>query len=159
LFDAAPTPYLVLDPELTIVAVNQAYLNATKRSRDSLLGKPLFLAFPDNPEDGTADGVRNLRRSLEAALATGQPDTMAPQRYDIPVGDGEFEERYWSPINTPIQSADGRITHLIHRVQDVTEFVRSAGRAPDGELARGDRARGGPVRAGPRGPGHEPPAA
>ncbi len=62
---------------------------------------------------------------------------MALQRYDIPVGsDGQFEERYWSPINTPIVAGDGTITHIIHRVQDVTEFVRSAGTPADGGLAR-----------------------
>ena len=137
LFDAAPTPYLVLDPDLTIVAVNEAYLAATMTHRETLIGRPIFAAFPDNPDDGAADGVANLRRSLETALATGEPDTMALQRYDIPAGDGgEFEERYWSPINTPILAADGTITHVIHRVQDVTEFVRSSGQAPDGALAR-----------------------
>ncbi|HEV7652497.1 MAG TPA: ATP-binding protein [Actinophytocola sp.] len=137
LFDAAPTPYLVLDPDLTIVAVNEAYLDATMTRRETLVGRPIFAAFPDNPDDGSADGVRNLRRSLETALATGKPDTMALQRYDIPVGgDGHFEERYWSPINTPILAADGTITHVIHRVHDVTEFVHAAGRAPGGALAR-----------------------
>jgi signal transduction histidine kinase/ActR/RegA family two-component response regulator len=137
LFDAAPTPYLVLTPDLTIVAVNEAYLAATRTRRETLVGQPVFAAFPDNPDDGTADGVANLRRSLETALATGEPDTMALQRYDIPAGSGgRFEERYWSPINTPVVAEDGRITHLIHRVQDVTEFVRAAGHAPDGALAR-----------------------
>jgi signal transduction histidine kinase/ActR/RegA family two-component response regulator len=137
LFDAAPTPYLVLDADLTIVAVNEAYLSATRTTRDGLVGRPVFAAFPDNPEDGDADGVANLRRSLETTLETGQPDTMALQRYDIPVGtEGHFEERYWSPINTPIAAGDGTITHIIHRVQDVTEFVRAAGHAPEGALAR-----------------------
>lgn len=136
-FDAAPTPYLVLTPDLTIVAVNQAYLDATETQSDTLVGRPVFAAFPDNPADGSADGVANLRRSLETALATGKPDSMALQRYDIPVGAaGHFEERYWSPINTPVIAHDGTITHIIHRVLDVTEFVRSARHAPDGAQAR-----------------------
>jgi signal transduction histidine kinase/ActR/RegA family two-component response regulator len=135
LFDAAPTPYLVLDPELTIVAVNDAYLSATTTDRDTLVGQSIFAAFPDNPDDRGADGVRNLRRSLATVLATGAPDAMALQRYDIPAGES-FEERWWSPINTPILAADGTITHLIHRVQDVTDFVRS-GRGPGaGALVR-----------------------
>ena len=131
LFDAAPTPYLVLAPDLTIVAVNEAYLTATATRRETLVGLSIFAAFPDNPADRDADGVRNLRRSLGTVLATGTPDTMALQRYDIPVGNaGQFEERYWSPINTPILAEDGAITHIIHRVLDVTEFVRSTGREP-----------------------------
>ncbi|HEU5474722.1 MAG TPA: ATP-binding protein [Actinophytocola sp.] len=130
LFDAAPTPYLILAADLTIVEVNEAYLSATSTQRHTLLDQSIFTAFPDNPDDQNADGVRNLRRSLETVLATAEPDTMALQRYDIPIGpDGHFEERYWSPINTPILDDDARITHIIHRVQDVTAFVhlRSSG--------------------------------
>lgn len=137
LFDKAPTPYLVLGPDLTIVEVNEAYLAATKARRESLIGKSIFAAFPDNPEDQTADGVSNLRRSLETTLATGEPDAMALQRYDIPVGDdGEFEERHWSPLNVPVVVEDGTITHIIHRVQDVTEFVRSGRGAAEGARDR-----------------------
>ncbi|MCA1695677.1 MAG: PAS domain-containing protein, partial [Actinobacteria bacterium] len=131
LFDAAPSPQLVLDARLIIVAVNGAYLRATATDRDVLLGQSIFEAFPDNPADPTADGVRNLRRSLETVLATGQADTMALQRYDIPIdrndAGGHFVERYWSPINTPVLGANGELTHIIHRVEDVTEFIQLHG--------------------------------
>ncbi len=131
LFDAAPSPFLVLDAHLVIVAVNDAYLAATATDRDALRGQSIFEAFPDNPADPTADGVRNLRRSLETVLATGRADTMALQRYDIPIdrddAGGYFVERYWSPINTPVLDGDGALTHIIHRVEDVTEFVQLHG--------------------------------
>ena len=130
-FAAAPSPYLILDADLVIVAVNQAYLTATATDREALLGRPLFEAFPDNPDDPTADGVHNLRRSLDAVLSTAEPDTMALQRYDIPVdredAGGYFVSRYWSPINTPVLGPDGQVTHIIHKVEDVTEFVQSQG--------------------------------
>jgi hypothetical protein len=71
-----------------------------------MLGRPIFKAFPDNPDDPTADAVLNLRRSLETVLATGEANTMALQRYDIPVGRNDagrhFVERYWSPVNVPV---------------------------------------------------------
>jgi signal transduction histidine kinase len=125
LFQAAPAPRLILAPDLTIVAVNRAYLAATVQQPEALLGKSLFDAFPDNPADPSADGVQNLRGSLERVLATGKPDSMALQRYDIPVGEGQpFEERYWSPVNTPVLDEHGRVSHIIHQVEDVTEFVR-----------------------------------
>jgi signal transduction histidine kinase len=80
--------------------------------------------FPDNPDDPSADGVANLRRSLESVVATGRKDTMALQRYDIPGGEaGTFAERYWSPANSPVLDDEGRVTHIIHRVEDVTDFV------------------------------------
>lgn len=127
LFEAAPTPYLVLSPDLEIVAVNEAYLAATLTTRDGILGRPLFEVFPDNPDDPSASGVRNLSASLRRVLATGEADTMPLQRYDIrrpPETGGAFEERWWSPVNTPVHDADGRITTIIHRVLDVTELVR-----------------------------------
>src|SRR5687768_4120272 len=100
LFAATPSPYLVLGPDLVIVEVNRAYLEATGRSRESLIGQYVFDAFPDNPGNPDADGVRNLSASLRRVLATRQPDTIALQRYDIPImgRPGEFEERWWSPV-------------------------------------------------------------
>ncbi|MHC3469987.1 hybrid sensor histidine kinase/response regulator [Streptomyces sp. 7R007] len=124
LFDAVLSPLLVLAPDFTIVEVNRAYLDATRTDR-GIVGRPVFEVFPDNPADPAADGVANLRRSLEAVVAEGRTDTMALQRYDIPAGEeGAFTERYWSPVNTPVLDGAGRVTHIIHRVEDVTEFVR-----------------------------------
>ncbi|RLK59348.1 PAS domain-containing sensor histidine kinase [Actinokineospora cianjurensis] len=135
LFESTPSPYLVIGPDLVIVEVNPAYLAATAKKRAELVGTHIFTAFPDNPDLLTADGVRNLRRSLETVLATGQPDTMPIQRYDIPVGpDGAFEERHWSPVNTPVTGPDGDIRCILHRAEDVTELV--AAHPPDERLER-----------------------
>ncbi|MCX4903024.1 ATP-binding protein [Streptomyces sp. NBC_00878] len=130
LFDSTLSPLLVLTPDFTIVEVNRAYLTATG-TRRSIVGRPIFDVFPDNPDDPSADGVTNLRRSLETVVSTSRTDTMALQRYDIPTDATDatdakagFVERYWSPVNTPVLDADGRVTHIIHRVEDVTEFVR-----------------------------------
>ncbi|MFD5426619.1 SpoIIE family protein phosphatase [Streptomyces sp. NPDC127084] len=125
LFAATPSPYLVLRPDLMIVGVNQAYCRATGRARDDLVGQYLFDAFPDNPADPTADGVRNLSASLERVLAMRQPDTMAVQKYDIPIAGqpGAFEERWWSPVNTPVLGPDREVAWIIHRVEDVTAFM------------------------------------
>ncbi|MFE2063391.1 SpoIIE family protein phosphatase [Streptomyces sp. NPDC059467] len=127
LFAATPSPYLVLGPDLVILDVNAAYCRATGRTRDDLIGQYLFDAFPDNPADPHADGVKNLSASLHRVLLAKQPDTMAVQKYDIPVPDrpGVFEERWWSPINTPVLGPDGQVAWIIHRVEDVTEFVLS----------------------------------
>ena len=125
LFESAPSPYLVLDRDFVIVAATDSYLAATMTTRH-IIGRSLFDIFPDNPNDASATGTRNLRASLELVLRTGTPNTMPLQKYDIPKPQergGGFEERYWSPVNSPVFS-DGRITHIIHRVEDVTDFVR-----------------------------------
>ena len=116
LFESAPDLYLVLDQDLRIVAVSNAYLEATMTRREEIVGKDLFKVFPD--------GAENLRASLDSVLRTGQPHAMAPQKY--------FGERYWSPINTPV-FAGKKLTHIIHRVEDVTGFVRAEERIRQGE--------------------------
>jgi len=66
LFEATPSPYLVLTPQLLNAAVNDAYLAVTGRTREELMGRHLFDAFPDSPDDPQADGTRHLGLSLEA---------------------------------------------------------------------------------------------
>src|SRR5688500_12562194 len=83
LFEAAPGLYLVLRPNFVIVAVTEAYLRATMTTREGVLGRGLFDVFPDNPDDPSATGTRNLRASLERVLARRLPDTMAVQKYDV----------------------------------------------------------------------------
>jgi signal transduction histidine kinase/DNA-binding response OmpR family regulator len=127
LFESAPGLYLVLRPDLTIVGASDAYLKATMTERDAILGRGLFDVFPDNPDDPAATGTRNLRTSLRNVLEAHVPDVMAVQKYDIARPDSEgggFEERFWSPVNTPVLGPDGELTYIIHKVEDVTEFVR-----------------------------------
>jgi PAS domain-containing protein len=125
LFETAPGLYLVLTSDLHIVAVSDAYLTATMTQRDDILGRHLFEVFPDNPGDPQADGVRNLKASLDRVLRNRVADVMLPQKYDIrrPQGDG-FEERYWSPINSPVLGDDYQVLYIIHRVEDITELVK-----------------------------------
>jgi len=127
LFEATPGLYLVLSPELHIQAVSDAYLAATMTSRDGILHRSIFDVFPDNPDDPTATGVRNLRESLNRVIQRLVPDAMAVQKYDVqrPAdAGGGFEERYWSPRNSPVLGHDGQLHYIIHQVEDVTEFVR-----------------------------------
>lgn len=127
LFESAPGLYLVLTPDLIIAAVSDAYLKATLTRRDDVLGRHLFEIFPDNPDDVRATGTSNLRASLNRVLQQRVSDAMAVQKYDIrrPQSEGGgFEERYWSPVNSPVLGQDGTIVYLIHRVEDITEFIR-----------------------------------
>ena len=127
LFESAPGAYLVLTPDLTIVAASDAYLRATMTRRGDILGRGIFEVFPDNPDDPAATGVRNLRESFDRVIRTRQPDAMAVQKYDIrrPESEGDgFEERFWSPVNSPVLTPEGEVAHIIHRVEDVTDFVR-----------------------------------
>ena len=127
LFEAVPGLYLVLRPDLSIAAVSNAYLGATMTTRDDVVGRGIFDVFPDNPDDPATEGVRNLRASLQRVRSELVVDAMPVQKYDIrrPESDGGgFEERYWSPVNSPVLDDEGRLSLIIHRVEDVTEFVQ-----------------------------------
>ena len=130
LFEAAPGKYLILDRALVIVGVNNAYMRATMTARDAILGRHIFDAFPDNPSEPGATGVRNLNASLQRVLDERVADTMAVQKYDVRRRDGSFEARYWSPVNSPVFGANGDVEYIIHCVEDVTDLVH---RTEDGE--------------------------
>jgi signal transduction histidine kinase len=126
-FAAVPGLYLILRPDLIILEASDAYLRATMTTREGIVGRHLFDVFPDNPADPDSTGTHHLGASLSRVLAQGIPDTMAVQKYDVRRPDGEgggFEARYWSPQNLPVLGPDGQVRYLVHRVEDVTEFVR-----------------------------------
>lgn len=124
-FEANPTPYLVLTLNFDIVAVNEAYLKATHTKREQLMGRNVFEVFPDNPRDPRANGVRNVRISLERVIREKVTDTVTMQKYDIPVPNSEeFEERFWIPVNSPVFNSSGELTHILQRAEDVTDYVR-----------------------------------
>ena len=125
--EGLPGLFLILNPELIIIGVSDAYARATMTRRETMLGKHLFEVFPDNPDDPAADGVHNLRASLQRVLKSATPDTMAVQKYDVRKPEdegGAFEERYWTPTNAPVLDANGKIRYIIHKAEDVTEFIR-----------------------------------
>ena len=52
---------------------------------------------------------------------------MAVQKYDIRRSGAlpsSFEERFWSPVNSPVLDENGEVKYIIHRVEDVTDYMR-----------------------------------
>jgi signal transduction histidine kinase len=129
LFEESPDVLLVLlpdSPRFTQIAATRARLAATQTTREQTIGHGLFELFPDNPDDPSATGARNLRASLERVLETRAADTMAVQKYDIRGPDGTFQVRHWSPKNVPVLSPSGEVMYIFHRVEDVTDLVHAS---------------------------------
>lgn len=127
LFESLPELYLILSPTLIIVAASNAYLEATMTQREAIVGRPLFEVFPDNPDEPEATGTSNLRDSLQRVLLSRRADAMAVQKYAIQrpqSAGGGFEDRYWSPVNSPMLGPHGEVAYIIHRAEDVTDFIR-----------------------------------
>jgi hypothetical protein len=133
-FEATASPYLIVDRNLCICAVNEAYESATAHPREVLLGERLFDVFPNNPADPDADGVSKLTASLETVLRTGTRHRMSPQRYDVPDRSRlpAFRYKVWSPINSPIRDERGRTIAVLHHVEDVTDFFPLDGQNSSG---------------------------
>jgi hypothetical protein len=123
-YEGVDTPTLLIHPGagLHMVDMNDAYAKVGDIDRRATGGERLFDVFPDNPDDPYADGVNTLYRSLRMVSETGRPHAIAVLRYDIRV-DGVFVERYWRPCNTPIFDRQGRLSYILHQVQDVTAAV------------------------------------
>jgi signal transduction histidine kinase len=144
LFRHAPGLFLVLEPRAPhrILAASEAYLRATRQAREALAGRPVLEAFPGRPGEADADVPAQLRASLERAAATGRVDSMEILRYDLPrpgpSGAG-YEKRFWSPVNAPVTGEDGELHYIIHRVEDVTDYVEMAEAALEGERSDEER--------------------
>lgn len=70
MFEAAPALLVALAPDLTILEVSDAYLEATMSGRDVILGTSIFDAFPENPGDASAAiAVAHMRASFDRVRA------------------------------------------------------------------------------------------
>ncbi|HKJ87103.1 MAG TPA: ATP-binding protein, partial [Gammaproteobacteria bacterium] len=114
----APDP-----PDFTVLAASEGYVRLTLKDRDELLGCSIFTAFPQNPADTDGQGQSILRDSFETVIRERRIHGIGTFRYDIPDQEGRFIERYWSPRNIPILDEDGRLIYILHRVDEVTDFV------------------------------------
>jgi PAS domain S-box-containing protein len=132
IFGALPAPYLLLAADFTIVDATGAYVRANGTTREQLVGRDMFEVFRQHGTDPekNARTMANLRASLLRVLETGAPDAMPVQRYDIPVAGrpGEFEEKHWNPVNSPVLDDAGNVAYIVHYVKDVTARVRGSAR-------------------------------
>ncbi len=136
IFHALPGAYLIFSADLIIQAASDAFLEATLIQRETLVGRYLFDAFPDNPQAPQAYAVRNLKNSIDQVLATGKPHQMARQHYDVPdpENSGQFVERYWLPENIPMLDKQGQVQFIIHATRNVTQMVRAESQLQDSQV-------------------------
>jgi PAS domain S-box-containing protein len=129
--NSSPTGHYLLSPspDPIILAANDTFLRTISRTREALVGKRLFAAFPGDPNDPKDTGVEALRNSLTRVIETGKPDALPLQRYPIiattPDGKVHYEERFWSAVNAPIFDDNGQLQYIAHHTTDVTEKARA----------------------------------
>jgi PAS domain S-box-containing protein len=129
IFKNSPAAMLIMDtdaPVYTVLDVNDAYLSSTNTTRETLVGRGVFAAFPANPSDEDSKNIERTIFSFQQAIETKTAHTMYNYRYDIPVrGTNEFEERYWTTTNTPVLNENGAVKYFIHSPLNVTELYKT----------------------------------
>ncbi len=126
--------------------MNEAYLRVTGRSRDALVGRNMFEAFPSDPDSASG---RLLRASFARVLETGLVDVLSLIPYPIAGPDGSLQERFWSATHTPILDESGAVAFILQHTVDVTELhlLRSGRRADAMQLETGVLSRADAVQA------------
>jgi PAS domain S-box-containing protein len=120
LLEALPGLFVVLTPEFIITDASDAYLAASGCRREDAIGRPFFEVFPHRASDPASSTGDCLKASLERVLSSGQAHAMHVREVKVEGG----ETKFWSSVNSPVLSSDGVVTHIIRRVDDVTDVIR-----------------------------------
>jgi len=107
IFNAIGHPAFILDPEHTIIAVNNITLELSGRPETDILGKKCYELFHDR---GTAAPVQNC--PLEKMLESKYPETVEMEL--------ELFGRFFLVSCTPVFDGRGNLDIIIHIATDIT---------------------------------------
>jgi len=115
-----------LDPQFNFVWVNQAYANACRMERQSMVGKNHFALYPDAENEATFQRVRS----------TGQAVFYKDKPFEFP-DQPERGVTYWDWSLVPDKDADGQVVGLVFSLRETTHYVRAqvAVRESEGRFA------------------------
>lgn len=125
-FESSPVPHLMLAPDspvFTILAVNDAYLKATNKSRENIIGKGLFEVFPSKDSGNLIKPEDKLLTSLNNLLIEKSIQQLNYNEYDVEAALNESQGRYWNVSNIPVLNKSNEVESIIHVVTDVTAEV------------------------------------
>jgi len=124
-FEKSPGSLLIKGdaPRFTIVAASDSYLEVTSSTRESIVGKGFFEAFP---EDKTLSDDTNARSVFTKVVVTGQKIEVPTYRFDVYNKETKTNDiRYWSCYNIPILGADTKVDYILNTVVDITDEVHA----------------------------------
>lgn len=112
--DATVGIIVLIGQDMIVEIVNDAYGQLIGRSRDELLGKPLFSVIPE-----TEPHFRTLH---EKVRTTGEPIYLSDHPYFVFVN-GEKKEGFVNLVYQPYRGGGGEVEGVMILCQDVTELV------------------------------------
>ncbi|SEJ21095.1 PAS domain S-box-containing protein [Dyadobacter sp. SG02] len=112
--DATVGIIVLIGEEMVVEIVNDAYGHLIGRTREDLLGKPLFSVIPESEAD--------FRAILDGVRMNGQPVHHSERPYFVFV-DGERKDGYLNLVYQPYRGGDGSVQGVMILCQDVTVQV------------------------------------
>jgi PAS domain S-box-containing protein len=112
-------------PAFTILAATPQYLKDSNTTKETLIGRGIFEAFPSNTNDANDTGEHELSASCNYVLLQKEPHYLPIQRYDLRKEDGTFTEKYRSASNKPVFGLDGEVAYILHTTEDITSKIKS----------------------------------
>lgn len=110
-------------PRFTIIALSASAARALGDRPIDARGRALAEALWLTAADEAGIDAAALTASLERVSRTGKPEAMPLRRCHIShpsARTGAEALRWWNIINFPMLGADGRVTHIVARLEDVT---------------------------------------
>jgi PAS domain S-box-containing protein len=120
LFEATPGLRVLLSPDLRIAAASDVYVYASGMPREQVIGKLIFEMIPLGDSIVLPGAFEALKNSLDYVLTHRRAHRMPVQQFSIHTKEGTIEEKYWSPVHTPIFNDNGELQWILHDAQDVT---------------------------------------
>src|SRR6476661_468268 len=128
IFNALPSNSLLVKadgPTYTILVATPGYLAHTGYTRESVVGKGLFEAFPGNNADATDNGISDLKASYEQVIAQKETHVLPMHGYDLKNEDGSFTKHYRRVSNSPVFGEAGEVDYVIHTIEDVACEIKA----------------------------------
>lgn len=115
--------FVYLDTEFYFLSVNDAYAKSTRHSKEYFLGKNHFDLYPNSENQAIFKHV----------VETGEPFTAYARPFSFP----DHPERgitYWDWSLKPFKDNEGKTTHLLFSLVDVTEDIKNQLKLRETEL-------------------------
>lgn len=132
IFRQLPNMDVILNKDLEVIEATDMYINKTHNTRENLIGKNLFEAFPVNPRiPELRDKILN---SLQLVIKSGKTDFIGTFQYDLQDKTTlRYYKKFWNAYSIPLMSKQG-IAGVIHRVEDVSELQSVEGKLKSAEV-------------------------
>ena len=110
-------PMMVLDREFCFVFANRAYQRIMGKTWKEMEGRYFFDVFYHAPKK-KVEVEATFRETFDGELTH-----LAEQPYELEQPDGSIHVRTWQWVQKPFFNADGQVTHIVQRCEDVTDRV------------------------------------